>query len=391
MGRNESLIRTTHTGSLPRSERLRNAMFEHQQGTRPASELEGLITDEVALIVARQAEIGLSAVNDGEVTKPGFANYIRERLTGMGGQAEPWMFHDLTEDPELTDSLVNLEGFQHVHMPACTGELQYVGHDAVRRDIDLLKDAAQRNGVDEVFMSSVSPGTLAYHASNSYYSTYEEYVWAAAEAMREEYEAIAGAGVLVQLDSPDLPSSHPAHSIWWGAQVVDKLGGHGKLVELNIDALNHATRNIPPEQMRMHLCWGNYEGPHDRDMPLADIIAPVLKRARPRAVLFEAANPRHEHEWEVFESVEVPSDKLIVPGVIDTLTNFVEHPRLVAQRIERFARLVGPDRVMAGTDCGFDTFVGTSRVAPGVTWKKLKSLVEGAKLASERLGTVRRR
>jgi 5-methyltetrahydropteroyltriglutamate--homocysteine methyltransferase len=383
-------IETTHTGSLPRSEGLTEMMYEVSDGAPFSPALEGAVRAEVAAIVARQDEAGIAVVSDGEVGKPGFVTYARSRLTGLGGEAVPIRVLEAEESPDvlaLVGQQFGTEAGSHIHHPVCDGDIRYVGHEAVRRDVENLASATAGRDPGRVFMTAASPGCLAWHITNEHYPDYESMLVALADAMREEYEIIADAGFVLQLDCPDIPSSHPAHTISPVTPVIERLGGHEAFVELQIEALNRATAGIAPEQLRMHLCWANYEGPHHHDVPLENVIGPVLRRARPRAVLFEAANARHEHEWQVFERLRVPDDKQLVPGVIATGSNYVEHPELVAQRLARYEPLVGPGQLQAGTDCGFGTYVGFGRVVPYVAWLKLRSLSEGAALASQRLWT----
>jgi len=382
MQRSEEGILTTHVGSLPRSPELTKLMFEHQEGGGDDDKLWGTVQKDVDAIVERQVAAGVAIPSDGEMGKPGFSNYLRYRLDGLGGETDPWVFTDLATVPELQAFYFEDEAAGHIHMPACEGELRYRGHEFVQRDIANLKAAMERHGVTEAFIPAASPGIIAYHMTNRHYPSYEEYLFAAAEAMREEYKAITDAGLLLQLDCPDIGCV--AHTEGWMTPVVEKLGLR-RFVELHIEALNHGVRGLPADQIRMHLCWANYEAPHQFDVPLSDVLGPVLEKALPNGILFEAANPRHEHEWEIFEDLKVPDEKVMIPGVIDTTTNYVEHPRLVAQRIERFARAIGRDRVIAGSDCGFGTFVGFGSVFENVVWMKLDALAQGAAIASERL------
>jgi 5-methyltetrahydropteroyltriglutamate--homocysteine methyltransferase len=382
MQRSEDRILTTHVGSLPRSAELTRLIFDAQEGKGDADRLQAQVADEVDRVVARQRETGIDIVSDGEQSKPGFSNYLRDRLDGLGGTTDPWVFKDLATVPELQAFYFEDEAAEHIHMPACEGPLRYVGQAAVQRDIANLKGAMERHGVTEAFMPAASPGIIAYHMTNRHYPSYEEYVMAAADAMREEYRAITDAGLILQLDCPDIGCV--AHTEGWMTPTMERLG-LTKFVELQIEALNHGVEGLPPDQVRMHLCWANYEAPHQFDVPLRDVLEPVLRRARPSAILIEAANPRHEHEWEVLQEMTVPEDKIIVPGVIDTTTNYVEHPVLIAQRIQRFADILGRERVIAGADCGFGTFVGFGAVFENVVWMKLSALAEGAQIASERL------
>jgi 5-methyltetrahydropteroyltriglutamate--homocysteine methyltransferase len=355
-------IRTTHTGSLPRPSDLTEMLTRRDHGET----VEGLserITEAVHELVDRQIAAGLDIVNDGEASKISYATYVAERLDGFGEAApEPMELPgEIDRFPEFYADRLGAT----VARPACVGPVSHRGLDEVAVDIANLRAAlTDRDQTSGAFMSAASPGIIARYLPNRYYATHEEYIWALAEAMKPEYEAIAAAGLIVQLDCPDLPSTHsPAE------------------LELHIEAINHATRQIEPERMRMHLCWGNFEAPHTHDVPLAEIITPVL-RARPSGLSFEGANPRHAHEWRVFQDVALPDGKTLIPGVIDSTTNYVEHPRLVADRIQRYAAIVGSERVIAGSDCGFATTANHVFVHPTVTWAKLRALVDGAKLAS---------
>jgi 5-methyltetrahydropteroyltriglutamate--homocysteine methyltransferase len=382
MQRSTDRILTTHTGSLPRSAALLEVLSTWTPENAQEIGASPVVTEAVAAVVARQAAAGIDIVSDGDQGKPGFCNYLSARMDGIGGQADPWTLRDLAEVPELFAFYFSGEASPHAAMPACEGELRYHGEAAVKADLDTLRSAMRAAGADRGFVTAPAPGCIATHMTGRHYDGYEPYLFAAAEAMRPEYAAIAGAGLTLQLDSPDLGAV--GHTDVWMSDFIEKVGFR-RYVELNVEAINIATEGLDPDALRMHLCWGNYEGPHHRDTALADVIDIVLSRARPTGIGFEAANPRHEHEWEVFRDVRVPDDKVLVPGVIDTTTNFVEHPRLVAQRIGRFADLVGRERVVAGTDCGFGTFAGIGSVFADVAWMKLESLVQGAQLASERL------
>jgi 5-methyltetrahydropteroyltriglutamate--homocysteine methyltransferase len=377
-------ILTSHVGSLPRPPEILKRIYAHQNGTPFDSAYWNLVEKAVADVVAQQVECGIDIVDDGEIGKVGFTNYLTDRLTGLGGETDMWSFHDLEEVPEVAERQYASEAGEHIRMPACIDELRYAGMDEMSRDLEIFGRAVEQHGVKHAFVPAVSPGAIVFQIVNRHYTNYEDYLMAVAEVMRIEYEAIANAGFMLQLDAPDLPMSSPAHAKFWATDKVRTMG-HREFIELHLEALNVATANIPPEQMRLHLCWANYEGPHHFDAPLADILEPVLRMARPRTVSFEAANPRHEHEWQVFKNIDLPDDMMIMPGVIDSTTNFVEHPELVAQRIERFAGLVGRERVIAGTDCGFATYAGFGGVATGAVWLKLASLCEGAVLASQRL------
>jgi 5-methyltetrahydropteroyltriglutamate--homocysteine methyltransferase len=373
-------ILTTHTGSLPRPDDLIQMMW---------AKADGVPVDEVALArrvgravqeaVDRQREAGITIVNDGEMSKPSYATYVKARLRGFGGEAtQQYFFADLADFPRSAEIVAANPGRRKRAAPACNGEISVDDRDAVMHDIANLTQAAGTASQTRTFMSAPSPGVISLFFGNDFYRSDEEYVFAIADAMHYEYAAIAAAGITVQLDCPDLAMGR--HSSY--AQ-MDAAEFRGR-VAMNIEALNHAVRDIPADQLRMHLCWGNYPGPHHRDVDLADIVDLVWK-AKPQTLLFEAANPRHAHEWSLFEHMKVPDDKVLCPGVIEPQSNYVEHPQLVAQRIERYARLVGRERVMAGVDCGFSVHVGMQGIDPDVAWAKLRALAEGADIASGRL------
>jgi 5-methyltetrahydropteroyltriglutamate--homocysteine methyltransferase len=366
-------------------------MERYLNGDASEQELAAALPGEVGDVVARQLDAGIDIVSDGESGKPGYTAYLLERIDGFGGESEPWYFQDLLDVPELqgrTEARASdlSKRFRAVgQMPGCIGELRYVGHAQVERDVENLTAAIARHGAELGFMPAASPGSIAIQAHNHHYPSYEAYLDGLADALRHEYAAIVDAGLTLQLDCPDIPMTRPGHRLYWAADLVERLG-HRRVIDLHVDAVNRAAEGLPRERVRMHLCWGNYVGPHHHDAPLRDVLGPVLERARVGAVSFEAANPRHAHEWEELAELDVPDDVAIIPGVIDSTTNFVEHPRLVAQRIERFARSVGSERVIGGSDCGFASSVGMTLVEPTVVWMKLRSLAEGAAMASDRLG-----
>jgi 5-methyltetrahydropteroyltriglutamate--homocysteine methyltransferase len=372
-------VPTTHTGSLPRPDDLVQLMWAKGDGRVVDEEaLANRVADAVQEVVDRQAEAGVSIVNDGEMSKPSYATYVKDRLHGFGGEAAPgYFFADLVDYPRSAERVAADPGRRKRTAPACNGEISVKDGDAIAVDMANLTKAAAGHDVG-TFSSAASPGVVSLFFANEHYATDEEYVFAIAEAMRFEYEAIAAAGATVQVDCPDLAMGR--HSAYAGMDLSD----FRRRVAMNIEALNHAVRNIPADRLRMHLCWGNYPGPHHHDVHLADIID-LVWTAKPRTVLFEAANPRHAHEWKLFEQVGVPDGKVLCPGVIEPQSNYIEHPELVAQRIERYADLVGRDRVMAGVDCGFSVHVGMQGIDPDVTWAKLRSLSDGAAIASERL------
>ncbi len=374
-------ILTTHTGSLPRPENLVQLMVAREQG-KPVDAiiLADSVRDAVADVVKHQVAVGIDIISDGEMSKVGFANYVKDRLTGFGGESNPAVAQDVLDHPDLRVRMFRRnEGSESRYFtPACNGPITLRDQDAVHRDIANLKAALQEVQPEEVFMPAASPGTIAQVMQNSYYPTQEAYLYALADAMRYEYQAIVAAGFLLQLDCPDLAMQR--HTRFAGASIDE----FRRQVQQNIEVLNYALAGISSEKVRIHVCWGNYPGPHHRDVPLKDIIDLLLK-IQGNALSIEAANPRHEHEWKVFEEVHLPDGKVLIPGLIDTCSTYVEHPEVVAQRLVRFAKVAGRENVIAGTDCGFGTFVGTSAVAPSVAWAKLQSLAEGARLASQEL------
>ncbi len=381
MRHSDDRIRTTHTGSLPRPPRLTELVFARQEGREvDLDELRSAVVKATVDVVRRQREAGIDIVSDGEMNKPGFVNYIGQRLSGFGGLGKPWTLADMDDLPDLLMALYGGPGGTHINMPRCEGEIRYTGHDLVAEDIANLR-AALGDDDGEAFIPAASPGCIAMGAENVHYPDYESYLGALADAMREEYRAIVDAGFLLQLDCPDIPMM--PHTTAWMADVYEQIG-FPRYVELQLEALEASIAGLPADRIRMHLCWGNYAGPHTMDVPLEEVLEPAL-RASPVAISFEGANPRHEHEWETLKTLSIPEDKILMPGVIDTKTNVVEHPRLIAQRIGRYAGIVGRERVIPGTDCGFATFVGFGLVEPDVAWLKLEALAQGAAIASEQL------
>ena len=384
MQRSTDRILTTHTGSLPRPRSLVELMFTRESGGPvDASSLEAEVRSAVNDVVSKQRDAGVDVLNDGEMSKIGYSTYVKERLTGFGGtqtmaQGGNIGPTDLFEYPNYAQRVMGDRAINDMKLPACTGPIEVADRQAVQKDIANLKSAIAGREPSDIFMSAASPGVIALFLGNEYYPSREAYLEAIARAMKEEYNAIAQAGIVLQLDCPDLAMGR---HIQFGQASLEEFR---RQAALNVEALNFAVSEIPPEQLRMHLCWGNYEGPHHRDVPLRDIIDIVLS-ARPSAISLEACNPRHEHEWQVFEEVKLPDGKVLIPGVIDSTNNYIEHPDLVAQRIERYAQTVGRENVMAGSDCGFGTFAGFSTVDPDITWAKFRSMAEGARLASERL------
>jgi 5-methyltetrahydropteroyltriglutamate--homocysteine methyltransferase len=374
MKRSTEHILTTHTGSLPRPPALLDALQRRDRGEGEGERLEAQIRDAVAENVRRQADAGVNVVNDGEAGKIGYATYVKERLDGFGGEgALSGVPADMAEFPEYAQRIMSGMDFA---MPACVGPVSYRDTAAVRADTANLRAALEGSDCEDAFINAASPGVIAVFLENQYYAGHDEYIAALADTMKVEYDEIHQAGFVLQLDCPDLAMS--------GHMQGEDLDEFRRRAKKNVEAINHATRDIPPDAMRMHVCWGNYEGPHHHDVALRNIID-LLFEARPAAILFEAANPRHEHEWTVFEDVKLPDGKVIIPGVLDSTTNYIEHPELVAQRLVRYGELVGPENVMAGSDCGFATFASYLTVEPEITWAKLHAMVEGAALASKAL------
>jgi len=381
MRRSDDRILTTHTGSLPRPSDLDQLIAEREAGVEvDQSAFDKRVELAVADVVASQLAAGVSVISDGEMGKPGYSIYVKDRLNGFGGTGRPLVVSEMIEFPEVFELLAGDESARRVMtQPACDGPISVRDPDAVHRDIATLKAAVQDTEPADVFMSAASPGVIATFLTNSYYPSDEAYIFALADAMKPEYDAVAAAGIVLQLDCPDLAMTRAmqGNDALTEAQFRDQ-------IRMHVRALNHAVRDIPPEQMRMHVCWGNGEWPHVTDIPLASIIDVALE-ARPAGLVFEAANPRHEHEWKVWKDVRLPDGKVLIPGVLDTTTNFVEHPELVAERIIRFAEIVGKENLIAGTDCGFGTFAGFYPVKPRIAWLKLAAMAQGAQLASEYL------
>lgn len=374
-------IATSHVGSLPRGPELTPLLLARDAGAPydPVA-FDTAVQAAVDAAVAAQVEAGVTIVSDGELGKVGYSTYIIERLEGFGGNSPRKPALDLAPLPELRTKLAAIMGAQEFTRASCIAPVRLKTLEPLHDDIRRFRTALDRHGKGtRAFLNAASPGLITAFQPNTYYPSHETYLAALVDAMRPEYEAIAAAGFQLQLDCPDLAMSR--HT---GYQDMDEKE-FLRTVEANVEALNAATAGIAPESMRMHICWGNYEGPHDHDIPLERIIDIVL-RARPSTILFEAANPRHEHEWIVWRDAALPDDKILAPGLIDTCSNYVEHPELIAQRIERFAAIVGSDRVLASTDCGFGTFAGYGKIDPAVTWKKLRALREGADIAAARLG-----
>ncbi len=373
-----ALIETTHVGSLPRGERLTPLLLARDR-SEPYDEADFELEVQAAVAEAVDLQIaaGISIVSDGELGKVGYSTYMTERLSGFGGDVPRKPALDLAPLPEFRKKLAAVMGDQEFVRAACIGPIKLVNLEPCHADIRRFTQATDGKAI-KGFMNAASPGLITAFQPNQYYPDHEAYLADLVDAMQPEYEAIAAAGFQLQLDCPDLAMSR--HTGYQDATEEEFL----KIAEANVEALNAATANIAPEQMRMHICWGNYEGPHDHDIPLERILNIILK-ARPATILFEAANPRHEHEWIIWADAKIPDEKTLAPGLIDTCSNYVEHPELIAQRIARFTGIVGADRVIASTDCGFGTFAGYGKIDPSVTWKKLRVLREGADIAATRL------
>ena len=376
MKRSTDRFLTTHTGSLPRPDDLIRMMYAKEEGVPvDAPALAQRVALAVEEVVRKQADAGVDVVNDGEMSKPSYATYIKDRLSGFGGTGNTFVYQDLVAFPNLAKRVFGDPGRSRRKTPACNAPIGVRDPGAAQADVDHLKSAFAKAKAQEMFMTAASPGVVSLFFRNEHYPSEETYLFAIADAMRQEYETIANAGIVLQIDCPDLGMGrHIQHADLSLAEWRNK-------ADLHVEAMNRAVANIAPEQLRMHLCWGNYEGPHHCDVPLADVID-IVFRGRPSAIAIEAANPRHAHEWALFEKVRLPADKMLIVGVIESKSNFVEHPELIAQRLGRYAKLVGRENVMAGSDCGFGTWVGQAAVDPDVVWAKMAAMAEGARTAS---------
>ncbi|HEU4620050.1 MAG TPA: cobalamin-independent methionine synthase II family protein [Gammaproteobacteria bacterium] len=372
-------ILTTHVGSLPRDDRVLDFLRAREDARDHDERAFGAaLRAAVDSAVARQVEIGIDVVSDGEMSKVGYATYVTERLSGFAGHHARLPSLDLAPHPDLREAMERMVGKQAFKRAACVGPVARIDDAGLRRDLENLRAAADAHRPVDAFVNAASPGVVAAFQPNRYYATHEQYVDAIAAAMRPEYEAVVAAGFVLQIDCPDLAMArHTGFQQLTEAAFLDR-------ARYQVEALNRAVANIPANAMRMHVCWGNYEGPHDHDIPLEKILDIVLA-AKPAGILFEAANPRHRHEWSVWRGAAIPEDKVLIPGCLMSTTNYVEHAELVAEQICRYADIVGRERVIAGADCGFGTFAGLWRVAPAIAYKKLRALVEGAELASRRL------
>ena len=373
---------TTHVGSLPRSQAVVDLIFARERDD-PVDEaaFDAVMAEAVSDVVRRQVHSGVAIVSDGEMSKISYATYIKDRFTGFDGDSPRRTPADLLDYPGFLQRLASGGGTPTYRRPCCVGPIGVKTMEPLRKDIAHLLSAAAQHGAEQAFMNAASPGVVALFQPNRHYVDDDAYLEALALALRHEYHAIVDAGLILQLDSPDLGlGRHMMFKELDEAAYLTRIGRH-------VEALNFALAAIPADRVRMHVCWGNYEGPHHKDVPMATIL-PIVLRAKPQGLLFEASNPRHAHEWEDFEHLKglIPQDKVLIPGVIDSTTNFIEHPRLVAQRIERYASIVGHDRVIAGSDCGFGTFAGFGAVDADIVYAKFTAMAEGAALAGERAG-----
>ncbi|MSQ73650.1 MAG: epoxyalkane--coenzyme M transferase [Betaproteobacteria bacterium] len=376
MKRSSERFLTTHAGSLPRPDDLIRMMYAKEEGVPiDRAALAARIAAAVGEVVRKQAAAGVDIVNDGELSKPSYATYVKDRLNGFGGSGNTFVYQDLAAFPNLERKVFGDPGRSRRKTPGCNAPIT-VG-DAGAAKTDAVNLNAARAGVrsEEGFMSAASPGVIGLFFRNDHYPSQEAYLYAIADAMRHEYETIANAGIVLQIDCPDLAMGR--HIQYANLSLTE----FRKRAQLHIEVLNHALANIPADRLRLHLCWGNYEGPHHYDVPLADILDLVFL-AKPDGLSFEAANPRHAHEWTVFEKVKLPEGKVLIPGVLESKTNIIEHPELIAQRIGRYAALVGRENVIAGSDCGYGTWVGQAAVDPDVVWAKMAAMAEGARIAT---------
>lgn len=374
------IIPCTHTGSLPRPDELVRLMFAVADDIPvDQSALDEAITKAIGEVVQKQIDAGVTVINDGEMSKPSYATYVQDRLSGFRGESvQNYFFDDLQDFPRSAEMVAGNPGRRKRKAPSCTEAITVVNGQAAIDDMTALVAAAKARGHEQIFSSAASPGVISLFFGNDFYDSHEEYVFAIAEAMRHEYEAIANAGAIVQLDCPDLAMGR--HS----AYATQDLAEFQQTIGTNIAALNHAVRNIPEEQLRMHLCWGNYPGPHHHDVPIKDIID-IVWTAKPQTVLVEGANSRHAHEWAVLKELGVPAHKKLCPGLIEPQSNYIEHPDLVAQRLMQWAQVIDPERLMAGVDCGFSVHVGSTSIDPDVAFAKLASLAQGCEIASKKL------
>ncbi len=372
-------ILTTHVGSLPRSQEVVDFLFSRErEEAYDENAFDQAMTNAVNETVGKQKQAGIDIVSDGETSKISYATYVKDRYTGFSGDSERNAPADLLQYPGFLKRIAESGGTPQYARPMCTGDVKSKGQGELQKDIDNLKSAMAAHGIERGFMNAASPGVISLFLQNSHYSSREQYLAALADAMKEEYETIIASGLDLQLDCPDLALSR--HMLFTELSDDEFL----TVAQSHIEALNHALSNVPTDRVRVHICWGNYEGPHTCDISMQKML-PTLLQTKARYLLFETSNPRHAHEWTVFEQHKssIPDDVVLVPGVLDTTTNFVEHEQLVAQRIQKFVDIVGAERVIAGTDCGFGTFAGFGSVDPDIAYAKLSALSRGAELVGE--------
>jgi 5-methyltetrahydropteroyltriglutamate--homocysteine methyltransferase len=372
-------ILTTHVGSLPRSKAVTDLVFAKERGEKvDDKKFSRTIKDAVNTVVARQVASGIDIVNDGEMSKISYSTYIKDRITGFEGDSPRNPPKDLEDFPSFMHRASKGGGTPTYSRPCCVSAIDVKSTLPLEQDVAHFKAATKKHKPVDTFMNAASPGVIALFLPNKHYKTQDEYLEALAEAMRPEYEAIVAAGFMLQLDSPDIGLGR--HMMFKNETDEDYI----RLANQHVEVMNHALRNIAADRVRMHVCFGNYEGPHHHDAPMS-LVLPIALRAKPQGLLFETANPRHAHEWTVFRDSKIPDDKILIPGVLDSTTNFIEHPELIAQRIETFANIVGKERVIAGTDCGFSTFAGFGSVDEEIVYAKFKAMADGAAIASKRL------
>jgi 5-methyltetrahydropteroyltriglutamate--homocysteine methyltransferase len=370
-------IRTSHVGSLPRSQTVADLLFAREKGIPLDGPAYDRVMDEATtVILKKQKDVGIDIPSDGETSKISYATYIKDRLTGFDGDSPRHAPQDLTDFPGFLEKLAKAGGTPQYRRPKCVGPIMVKDMTPLEKDLKAMKEGMKAAGYTTGFLNSASPGVIALFQPSDYHANVDDYLTDIAEGMRVEYEGIVNAGLILQIDAPDLGLGR--HMMYRELDEVDFI----RRAEMHLAVLNHALRNVPGDRVRMHICWGNYEGPHTRDIALSKVLPAILK-AKPRSLLFEASNPRHAHEWRAWREVKIPDDFVLIPGCLDSTTNFVEHPEVVADRLTNFTRIVGNERIIAGTDCGFSTFAGFGTVDPDIVWEKFRSLVAGAQIASK--------
>ena len=370
-------IKTTHVGSLPRSNELSELLFKKDKKEKiDLVKFDKIVKKDVEKIVKKQIELGIDIVSDGEMSKISYATYVKDRIDGFSGESERKAPKDLDDFPSFKERIARTGGTPTYTRPCCTNELKIKDRTSLAKDIKNFKDALRANNHKEAFMNAASPGVISAFLPNKFYKNDDEYLENLSNVMKSEYEEIVSNGIYLQLDCPDLALAR--HMTFKDLSEQEFL----KKAEKQVEYLNHAIKNIDKSKIRMHICWGNYEGPHIHDISLSKIM-PIVLKANVETILIESSNPRHSHEWQVFEDIKLPNDKMIAPGVIDSTTNFVEHPEVIKNRLIKFSKVINKDQIIAGTDCGFSTFAGFGNVDENIVYKKLESLVRGAELASK--------